>query len=85
MGPSLKVTFYTKENCSLCELAHEMIRGLMEEAPFELETVDIAESPDAWDAYREMIPVIEIGEKRLWGRIDGDELRSLLLGKMKEK
>jgi hypothetical protein len=32
-----------------------------------------------------MIPVIEIGEKRLWGRIDGDELRSLLLGKMKEK
>jgi glutaredoxin len=75
MGPSLKVTFYTKENCSLCDLAHEMMRDLREDASFELETVDITKSPDAWEAYREMIPVIQVGEEILWGRIDERELR----------
>jgi glutaredoxin len=82
MGPSLKVTFYTKENCSLCDLAHEMMRDLREDASFELETVDITKSPDAWEAYREMIPVIQVGEEILWGRIDERELRDFLLGKM---
>ncbi len=82
MGPPLKVTFYTKENCSLCDLAHEMIRDLREDSSFELETVDITQSPDAWAAYREMIPVIEVGEAILWGRIDEGELRDFLLRKM---
>ena len=76
------MAFYTKENCSLCDLAHEMLRSLRQDAPFELETVDITESQDVWEAYREIIPVIEIGEKTLWGRIDEGELRALLLGKM---
>ncbi len=78
----MKVTFYTKENCSLCDLAREMIRDLRDDASFELETVDITKSPDAWRTYREMIPVIEVGEEILWGRIDEGELRDLLLGKM---
>jgi glutaredoxin len=78
----LKVTFYTKENCSLCDLAHEMISDLRDDVPFELETVDITESPDAWEAYREMIPVIEVGEEILWGRIDECELKDFLLRKI---
>ncbi len=78
----MKVIFYTKENCSLCDLAREMIRDLRENASFELETVDITKSPDAWEAYREKIPVIEVGEEILWGRIDEGELRDMLLGKM---
>ncbi len=78
----MKVTFYTKENCSLCDLAREMIRDLRDDASFELETVDITKSPDAWGTYREMIPVIEVGEEILWGRIDEGELRDFLLGKM---
>ncbi len=78
----MKVTFYTKENCSLCDLAREMIRDLRDDASFELEMVDITKSPDAWVAYREKIPVIEIGEEILWGRIDEDELRDFLLRKM---
>lgn len=78
----MKVTFYTKENCSLCDLAREMIIDLREDASFELETVDITKSQDAWAAYREKIPVIEIGEEILWGRIDEGELRDFLLRKM---
>ena len=78
----MKVTFYTKENCSLCDLAREMIRDLREDASFELETVDITESADTWETYREKIPVIEVGEEILWGRIDEGELRDLLFGNM---
>ncbi len=78
----MKVTFYTKENCSLCDLAREMIRDLREDASFELETVDITKSPDAWEAYREKIPVIEVGAEILWGRIDEGELRDFILRKM---
>ena len=85
MGPVLKVSFYTKENCSLCDFAFEMIRDLKENSSFELETVDITKSPDAWEAYREMIPVIVVGEKILWGRIDEGELRDLLFGEMGEE
>jgi len=81
----LKVTFYTKENCSLCDLAREMIRDLREDFSFELETVDITKSPNAWEEYREKIPVIEIGEEILWGRIDEGELRGFLFGEMREK
>jgi len=77
----LKVTFYTKENCSLCDLARDMLSDLMEDISLELETVDITMSPDAWDAFREMIPVIGVGEEILWGRIDEGELKALLLGK----
>ncbi len=82
MGLELKVTFYTKENCSLCDLAREMIRDLRDDASFELETVDITKSPDAWEAYREKIPVIEVREEILWGRIDEGELRDFILRKM---
>jgi len=78
----LKVTFYTKENCSLCDLAREMIMDIRKDSSFELETVNIAESPDAWEAYREKIPVIEVGEEILWGRIDEGELRDFLIGEM---
>jgi glutaredoxin len=78
----LKVTFYTKENCSLCALAWEMIRDLREEASFELEAMDITESPEAWESYREMIPVIQVGEEILWGRIDEGELRDFIIGKI---
>ena len=78
----MKVIFYTKENCSLCYLAREMIRDLRDDASFELEAVDITKSPGAWEAYREKIPVIEVGTEILWGRIDESELRDFLLGKM---
>ncbi|MBC8224675.1 glutaredoxin family protein [Candidatus Bathyarchaeota archaeon] len=37
----MKMTFYTKENCSLCDFACEMIINLREDSSIELETVDI--------------------------------------------
>ena len=77
----MKVTFYTKENCSLCDLAREMLGDLRDDASLEIEAVDITKSPEAWAEYREMIPVVEVGDDILWGRIDEDELREFLLNK----
>ena len=75
------MTFYTKENCSLCELAYAMIIELREEISFELKIIDITKSDDAWEVYHEMIPVVEIGEEKLWGRINESELVKLLSSK----
>ena len=77
----MKVTFYTKEKCSLCELAYSMIIDLREEISFELKLVDITKFDDAWEAYHEMIPVVEVGEEKLWGRINESELIELLSSK----
>jgi glutaredoxin len=77
----LKVTFYTKEKCSLCELAYTMIIDLREDISFELKIVDITKSDDVWEAYHEMIPVVEIEEEKLWGRINESELLKLLSSK----
>ena len=75
------MTFYTKEKCSLCELAYAMIIDLREEISFELKLVDITKFDDAWEAYHEMIPVVEVGEETLWGRINESELIELLSSK----
>ncbi len=77
----MKVTFYTKEKCGLCEIAYAMIIDLREEISFELEIVDVTKSDNAWEAYREMIPVVEVGEEKLWGRINESELIELLSSK----
>jgi hypothetical protein len=58
-----------------------MLNDLRDHASFELIPVDITKSPDAWAAYHEMIPVIEVGADILWGRIDENELRKFLLKK----
>ena len=49
----MKATFYTKDNCSLRDLAHEMMIDLREEESFELEMIDITKSPETWGANRE--------------------------------
>ncbi len=78
----MKVTFYTKEECTLCDLALEMIMDLRDDPSFELDIVDITESPDAWAAYWDKVPVIKAWEQILRARIDESELRGFMIGKM---
>ena len=79
--PRLKVTFYTKNECTLCNLVLDMLRDLREELSFEFYIVDITRSLDAWRLYWDKVPVIEAGEEILSGRIDESELRGFLLRK----
>ncbi len=59
----MKVTFYTKERCSLCELAFAMILDLREEISFELKIVDITMSDDAWEASMRCSPLSRLGRR----------------------
>lgn len=75
----LRLTFYTKDNCSLCEEALDLLQGLRQEYGFELDVVDITQSEKAWEAFRHMVPVVSIGgEVKAFGRIEEYQMRAII-------
>lgn len=72
---TIKVTFYTKAGCHLCEEARALLEEMAEEINYELTEIDIRTDMAIFDLYRYRIPVIVINrETLLEGRIDADEL-----------
>lgn len=56
----MKVIFYTKEVCSLCDDALALVLMFQQEYSFELEERDIY-AKDAWlEKYQLRIPVVEV-------------------------
>ena len=73
--PQLKVTFYTKAGCHLCEEARDMLDDIAAQAPFELTEIDIRSNPEIFEEYRYRIPVIIVNNDRLLeGRIEFRDL-----------
>lgn len=75
------VTFYTRENCHLCDVALEAVERVRSNEPFELVLVDLDHeaSPEKKTAYDWDIPVIEIdGRKLMKHRVDEARLLRLL-------
>jgi glutaredoxin len=75
------VTFYTRENCHLCDDALAAVMRVRSELPFEFVVVDLDReaSEDKRSAYDWDIPVIEIdGRKMMKHRVDEARLRRLL-------
>jgi len=69
------VTVFYAQDCSLCEGVRAQLARLRDEAPFELEEIDITGVPDLEAKYREWLPVVEIeGERVFVYRIDEAEL-----------
>lgn len=67
------VTFYTRENCCLCDEALEVVQRIQSRVPFELVIVDLDReaSEEKKTAYDWDIPVIEIdGRKMAKHRVD---------------
>ena len=62
-----KVTFYTKENCLLCDEALDLLRVLQDLESFQLEVKDIYENDDLLEEYQLIIPVIKIDKEELSG------------------
>lgn len=61
----LKVIYYTKEHCSLCDDAKALLDMFQQDYPFELEERDIY-SNDAWlEEYQLLIPFVKINETTL--------------------
>ena len=75
------VTIYTRDDCHLCEDAHDTVRRVAEEtnADVEIRSVDVDEDPDLREEYGERVPYVLVdGRPKFKYRVDADELRSLL-------
>lgn len=82
---SIRITLYTKRDCSLCDKAKAVLDEFSREFPLAVETVDIESDPSLFAEYKEQIPVVFIeGRKAFKFRIDPAELRRRLDGLRKE-
>jgi glutaredoxin len=64
----IRVIVYTKEGCHLCENVISVLRSLSSEQRFDFSTQDITSSPELFERYKHVIPVVEIdGKVRLGG------------------
>ena len=57
------VVVYTKQGCYLCEHVIDTLKKLAFERPLDISTRDISESPEMYERYKYMIPVVEINGK----------------------
>ncbi|MEK6798370.1 MAG: glutaredoxin family protein [Planctomycetota bacterium] len=77
----IRVTFFTKPDCTLCQAAWFVIERVRGAIRFETEVVDIsAPGQEQWfDAYRNDIPVVHVNGKDVFRHhVDERTLRELL-------
>lgn len=71
----VKLTFYYKEGCWLCDHAEELINGLKERYSVKIHKVAIDSDEDLYELYRFDIPVFEFKDgSTLYGRIRKKDL-----------
>jgi len=77
----MNITFFTKEDCTLCSAALYVIRRVRGQIPFEFELIDItATGQEKWfELYKNDIPVVHLdGEEIFRHRVDERVLRDFL-------
>jgi hypothetical protein len=71
----VRVTFYFKEGCWLCDWAEEMLNGLRVKHDIRVYKVDITSNDELYELYRFDIPVFEFRDgSALHGRIKKKDL-----------
>jgi hypothetical protein len=55
----VKLTFYFKEGCWLCDTTEEMINGLKEKYEIRVKKISIESDDELYELYRFDIPVLE--------------------------
>ncbi|MED4080190.1 glutaredoxin family protein [Halalkalibacterium halodurans] len=79
----LKVTFYSKEQCPLCDKGLAKMKRLKDEFSFDLEVVDIYEDDELLEKYQLMIPVVAINDEQVdYGMIDEQKVKTWFLEKI---
>jgi glutaredoxin len=76
-----KITFYTKQNCPLCEEAKSLLQIFQADHDFEIEEIDIYSDERLLEKYQISIPVVKWGEYEL----DGSEMDYVQLTQFFEK
>lgn len=77
----LRIHFYTKQNCSLCEDAKALLSLFEDTYPFKLEERDIYTNDKWLKAYQVRIPVVDINGQQL----DANEISYESLERMLRK
>ena len=63
----MKVIFYTKENCQLCDEAYSLLEIMQGSYDFEIESRDIYTNDEWLEEYQIIIPVVKIHDDVLIG------------------
>lgn len=75
----MRVTLYSKPQCSLCDEARDVIDEAREEIAFELEVRNILDSTADYDRFKHDIPVILLDGKEIARhRLTPPQLRAAL-------
>jgi glutaredoxin len=76
---SVRVEFYTRAGCCLCDDALQKLAKVSRRYPFELQLIDIDQSTELQQQYGSMVPVVVVnGRERFHGRINEVLLDRLL-------
>lgn len=71
----VKLTFYYKEGCWLCDAAEELVNGLQQRYDIRITKVAIDSDDDLYEQYRFDIPVFQFRDgTELYGRIRKKDL-----------
>jgi len=82
MTKAVELVLYTKPCCPLCDEAKETLRQVQREIPFALVERNIEDDPAWSEAYRLLIPVVELeGEPIFYGKVSAHRLRRILEAK----
>jgi glutaredoxin len=74
-----EVVLYTRDGCSLCRTAKEVVLAVRREVEFDFREIDIGWSGDLYEDYKHDIPVIEVDGKRAFKyRVDPVALKRRL-------
>ncbi len=60
----VQVVVYSKPDCCLCDEVKAQLRKLQEKHPFEWREINILEDPEAYERFKEEIPVVFINSKK---------------------
>lgn len=83
----LRLTFYAKPGCHLCDDAREIVEQVVSEFgdSVSIDEIDITEDPALQREYGEEIPVVFVGERRhsQW-HVDAGRLRDRIRASLEE-
>lgn len=78
-GRHIRVDFYTRDGCCLCDEALKLLASARRRYPFELHLIDVDQAASLQQAYGSRVPVIVVnGRERFHGRVNRVLLERLL-------
>ena len=76
----IRLTFYSKPNCPLCDEARDMLEDLNQEFALVVTEINILSNPAIYEKYKYIIPVLELENGQLIkARFTEAELRKALI------